>query len=120
MLFLLLCLLLLFFPAKYRLCTIKDVDNPKIRVKSQKQNGLEYSSIYCTSNEPTERVCRIKNLYYNASSRVFYINYHPLLSIMHNCKFSKGRFLDWSSIQNHNVYFWNYKVFRIFTKDSDL
>lgn len=82
-----------------------------------KQQVLEdgdcvYSSIFCTSNDPSKRVCRVKNLYYDADQKVFFVVKHPLTSYFANTQVNNTdlRFLDWSSIVNHNTYYWNYRI----------
>ena len=91
---------------------IQNATNESIAVKPQIEKEDIYSSIFCSSNDPAERVCRIRNLYFDADRKVFVLLKHPLMSHFVNTHVDDAdlRFLDWSSVTNHNTYFWSYQI----------
>lgn len=99
----------------------KSCDSGAKVLEGEEENRLEakgisteegFSSIFCTSNDPSERVCRIKNLYYDTNRQIFFLVKHPLRSCFVNTTVDDAdlRFLDWSSVINHNTFYWNYQV----------
>ena len=75
-----------------------------------KTNREEFSSMYCSSNTVRERVCRIKNLHLENRTKVFFLKIHPFLSLFLNINSNTDKFLDLSSVEDHSLYYWNYKA----------
>ena len=60
------------------------------------------SHVVCSSNDPSERVCRVKNLFYDVQTRKWGILSNPISSLADRAQSKNNRTVDLTSIKDHN------------------